>query len=116
MFAFMKWCRKFPRAGRPRGRTPKRPQRTRLALGAREGRQVPPVFFQPPFPGGVEASGSQNTALVNPQVYLLYWGPYWGTAQGQADVKTLTQNVQYIVNSQYLDGESQYTPLDSPEY
>jgi hypothetical protein len=116
MFPFVKWPHMFSQAGRPRNRKPKRPRSTRLTLEALEERQVPTVFFQPHFPGEAETAGSQNAALVNPSVYLLYWGPYWNTQQGKADVKTLTQSVQAIVNSSYLNGVSQYTPSDSAEH
>jgi hypothetical protein len=116
MSRFAKWPRLFSRAKRAPSPKPRRRQSARPTIEALEERQVPTVFFQPHFPGEAETSGSQNAALVSPPVYLLYWGAYWGTTQGQADVKNLTQSVQAIVNSQYLNGVSRYTPSLSAEH
>jgi hypothetical protein len=94
------------------GGLPNRPKRrTRLGIEALEDRSVPTVVFNPVF--GQQTYGDPNhtsnfTVLSNPKVYLIFWGKYWGTAQGHSQYLTLCNDASSIINSPYLSGLKEY--------
>jgi hypothetical protein len=54
-----------------------------------------------------------TSAMQDPQLFLIFWGNYWATSQGQLDQTTLTSGVQTILSSPFLgagtkDGMVQY--------
>ncbi len=91
---------------------PRRPRR--LELEALEDRLTPTVVFRPHFTnsGGLPAetltADSRNAAQVDPQVFVLFWGTYWGTARGASDAQRLLTLSQRVIASPYLTKEIQY--------
>jgi hypothetical protein len=91
---------------------PRRPRP--LELEALEDRLTPSVVFRPHFTnsGGLPAetltADSRNAAQVNPQVFVLFWGNYWGTAQGAVEAQRLLTSTKSIIASPYLTKEIQY--------
>jgi hypothetical protein len=91
----------------------RRPVRTRLCAELLESRTVPTIVLQPNF-AGEAVIANPHTALTSATTYLLFEGPYWGTAQGVQDRATLTAEVQSVLTGPYLSGLSQYTPTGGP--
>ena len=87
---------------------PVRRKSARLSVETMESRQVPTVVFRPHFGEESIAPGSQNESMQSPPVYVTFWGPYWGTAQGQQDESALLASAQSIINSSYFTGLEQY--------
>jgi hypothetical protein len=87
---------------RPAGRRP----RCRPGVEALEARDVPTVVFSPHF--GPEAVVTAPFGMQNPNVYLVFSGSYWTTAQGQTDQAALTASTWSILNGPYLSGLTQY--------
>jgi hypothetical protein len=88
----------------------RRPQSRRwpLQLEALEDRLVPTVVFQPTFGSEALDASSQDHALQSPTVYLLFWGSYWQTTQGQSDETALNEKIKILLGSPYLTGLIQY--------
>jgi hypothetical protein len=80
----------------------------RPALEALEDRCVPTVVFTPHFDGETVTAQHPEAVLRNPPVYLIFHGPYWGTAGGQAEVSWLRQAAMSILGGPYLSGLVQY--------
>jgi hypothetical protein len=89
--------------GSPRKRKP-----VRLGVEMLEDRLVPTILFRPHFGAEAIAPGSQNDGMQSPPVYMTFWGPYWGTAQGRQDENALLTSAQNVINSPYFSGLKQY--------
>jgi hypothetical protein len=96
--------RKAPRSRRPDAEL----FRARLNVETLEERLVPTIVYTPKFGSETLVAGSQNIGMKSPPVYLVFWGSYWGTTAGKADVTRLTAASKSILGSTYLSGLTQY--------
>jgi hypothetical protein len=94
-----RWFRGGPKASRAR-------RSRRLAIEVLEDRSVPTVLVSPFF--GAEAQSQDGPAkLSSPQVFLTYWGSYWGgTSTAQAG--TIRNAASAVLGSSFLSGVRQY--------
>lgn len=90
-----------------KGRTKKRrPRRTLLQLESLEDRTMPTVLISPFF--GAETQAQDGSAkLSSPQVFLIYWGSYWGGTNSLEALQIRNAAAQ-VLGSAYLDGIRQY--------
>jgi hypothetical protein len=98
----------FKKLFKSRKAAPARRKSVPLAVESLEDRQVPTIVFRPHFGEQTLRAGSQNIGLQDPPVYLLFWGPYWGTAQGQQDQRAMSNAVSSILSGPYLSKLTQY--------
>jgi hypothetical protein len=93
-------------ARRPASR--KKDRWARLEVEGLEERTVPTVVFQPHYGPETLGADSQNHGMVSPPVYVIFWGAYWGTANGSRDANTFISEAKSIFGSSYLTGLTQY--------
>ena len=87
-----------------------------LGLDLLDERLVPTVVFNPHFhsatlgqPAETVAAGSTNDTLTSPAIQLIFAGSYWNTPTGSQDRTQMIAQTQFLVNSPYFSGLSQYT-------
>jgi len=52
--------------------------------------------------------GHENKVQTKPELYLIFWGPWWGTHQGQTTKEAITRDVGALHGSSYADILTQY--------
>jgi hypothetical protein len=79
-----------------------------LAFEALEDRALLSVVFNynPQF-GAETQTQDDGAALQSPPVYLIFWGPYWGSADG-ADANRIKRAAINVLSTPYLSGLTQY--------
>jgi hypothetical protein len=81
---------------------------TRPKLEPLEDRDTPTVLFQPHFASEALDPTSQNHALESPHIELIYWGSYWASPAGRADVNTLTSDIKTMLADNFVLSLVQY--------
>src|SRR5579884_1444726 len=89
-----------------RGTIGRRPTSHRLRVRALEKRDLMSVVFYPRF-GNESAAYQSGQRLVDPPVYLIYWGSYW-THNPTATPTQVDQAAASFLSGPYLTGLSQY--------
>ena len=82
--------------------------RRRLEFETLEDRITPTIVFQPHFGPETITNPQVNNALQSPDVFVIFWGSYWGSPQGTTDEGNILTGIKSIINSTYLQGEIQY--------
>jgi hypothetical protein len=104
----------FTHCFRGTGRRAAVQRRVRPCLEGLEDRITPTVLFT--TQNAENATNPNNNPVLgqtNPgvPVYMIYWGSYWNTAQGQANEATYESAMHNaLYNTPYLDGLHQYGP------
>ncbi len=94
--------------------------RVRPLLETLEDRTVPTVVFNPVFGAETLIPTPQNdynfTTMANAPVNLIYWGSSWSTTAGKQLASTLGFDAQAILNSNYLNGLTQWGGAGQASY
>jgi hypothetical protein len=81
--------------------------RNTLALEQLEERVLPTIVFDPVF--GAESTKTDGGYRLNsPPLYLIFWGSYWATAQGQPEATAIVGAAQNLVAGPYFSGLREY--------
>jgi hypothetical protein len=109
MFDFARWFRKtfridtrFTPRSQPTGH-----RKNPLRLEQLEDRTVPTILFTPQY-GAESVTNGGGPVLSNMPVYTIFWGSYWGTAAGSAQVSAIRNAALSIYDSPMYGLTKQY--------
>jgi hypothetical protein len=76
-------------------------------LEALEDRAVPTVLFTPQY-GAETVFDTHGYKLSSPPIYLIFWGTYWTTTDGNTYANNLVDAAKRVISSDYLSRLTQY--------
>jgi hypothetical protein len=79
-----------------------------------EDRTVPSILYMPQF-GNETATDRGGLQLRNTEVYLIFWGSYWGSDLGSQELQEIQHGLGNILSSSYLSskiGAAQYQGIN----